>query len=193
MSQLEARKQVLRKAGRCYSCVRRGHLGRNCRSSSKNRLCQDRHHTSICSTTPEVSSQTTTVVAPSAEKTHLALNPSVPEFPPNTVHTLYVGTPKPVLLQTATAWTYNPYDHGKNEKLRIVMDGGSQPSYIAEAARKALHLPTADKRRLTIAAFGSKRTKPRPCDMVRVEVHKKAGEPTPVDLFVVPYICEPIA
>ena len=29
------RKQILRKTGRCFNCLRRGHLGRNCRSTGK--------------------------------------------------------------------------------------------------------------------------------------------------------------
>ena len=140
-----------------------------------------------------MSIQTTTAVAPSAEKTYLALNPSVPEFQPSTAQTLYSGMAKPVLLQTAAAWTYNPSNYGTNRKLHSVMDGSSQRSYITQAARDVLYLQTADKGRLATAAFGSKRTEPRPCEMVRVEVHMKAGEPTSVDLFLVPYICEPIA
>ena len=72
------------------------------------------------------------------------------------------------------------------------MDGGSQRSYITSSAREALHLRTTDRKRLAVAAFGSKRMEPRLCTTVRVKVRAKAGETTRVDLFVVPHICEPI-
>ncbi len=186
VSEVDARKQILRKAGRCYSCLRRGHLSRHCRSSNKCRLCQGRHHTSICSTNAGKTATDRTT-----EETNSGLNPSAPVFQPTT-QTLYAGTAKPVMLQTATALTYNAFDHGRNKKLHIVLDGGSQRSYITTSAREALRLPTTGKKRLAIAAFGSKRMKPQSCNVVRVEVHTKAGTTTSVDLFVVPHICEPI-
>ena len=106
--------------------------------------------------------------------------------------TLYASTAKPVLLQTATAWTCNPSDLRRNKKLHIVMDGGSQRSYITTSGREALRLPMTDRKRLAVAAFGSKRMEPRLCYVVRVKVCAKAGETTRVDLFVLPHICEPI-
>ena len=46
--QVEARKQILKKSGCCFVCLKRGHLGRECQSSNKYRLCKGRHHSSIC-------------------------------------------------------------------------------------------------------------------------------------------------
>ena len=46
--QVEARKQSLRRQGRCFSCLRKGHLVRDCRSNNRCRTCRGRHHTSIC-------------------------------------------------------------------------------------------------------------------------------------------------
>ena len=44
----EPRRAILKSAGRCFVCLRKNHLGRNCRSDSKCHNCQGRHHTSIC-------------------------------------------------------------------------------------------------------------------------------------------------
>ena len=41
-------KQILRTSGRCFNCLRKGHLGRNCRSPRKCLKCDGRHHSSIC-------------------------------------------------------------------------------------------------------------------------------------------------
>ena len=46
--EVDARKQILRKSGRCFSCLRKGHLSRNCRTTHRCRKCNGRHHTSIC-------------------------------------------------------------------------------------------------------------------------------------------------
>ena len=43
-----ARKQILRSSGRCYNCLRKGHIGRHCRSLSKCQQYKGRHHISIC-------------------------------------------------------------------------------------------------------------------------------------------------
>ena len=45
---VEARKEILRKSGRCFVCLRRNHISRNCRSSLKCNTCNGRHHVSIC-------------------------------------------------------------------------------------------------------------------------------------------------
>ena len=164
VSEVDAHKQILRKGGTCYLCLPRGHLSRHCLSFNKCRLCQERHHTSICSTNAGQTSTDHTT-----EKTTSSLNPSAPVFQPMT-QTLHASTAKPVLLQAATAWTCNPSDCRRNKKLYIVMDGGSQRSYITTSAREAICLPTTDRKRLAIAAFGSKCMEPRLCDVVRVKV-----------------------
>ena len=43
------RKRIVVKAGRCYNCLKKGHIGRDCRSPSKCSNCEGRHHLSICS------------------------------------------------------------------------------------------------------------------------------------------------
>lgn len=45
---VDGRKKILRNSGRCYNCLRKNHLSRNCRSTNKCRHCNRRHHTSIC-------------------------------------------------------------------------------------------------------------------------------------------------
>ena len=45
---VEARRQSLRKNGRCFSCLWKGHLVQDCRSSIRCHTCKGRHHSSIC-------------------------------------------------------------------------------------------------------------------------------------------------
>jgi hypothetical protein len=42
-----ARRQVLRTSGRCFNCLRKGHLSRDCRSANRWHKCKKKHHSSI--------------------------------------------------------------------------------------------------------------------------------------------------
>ena len=46
---IAVRKEILQKAGRCYTCLKRHHLSKNCRSRLRCESCQGRHHVTICS------------------------------------------------------------------------------------------------------------------------------------------------
>ena len=78
VTNVNARKQMLRSNGRCFNCLRKGHIGRNCRSSSKCQRCSGRHHTSICQAqvTGQSSSQT------ESTKSQTGLNPAAPSYQP---------------------------------------------------------------------------------------------------------------
>ena len=48
VSSYEARRKILLRSGRCFVCLRKGHVGKNCRSTYKCFSCSGRHHSSIC-------------------------------------------------------------------------------------------------------------------------------------------------
>ena len=135
VTEVEKRRQLLRKVGRCYSCLRKGHIYRDCRTSNRCRSCQGKHHTSICTTKGESTFQDTPASTTLAEPTTSNLNPSALEF--NCTSSLYIGTTKTVLLQTASAVVSNPHNQGASLKLRMVLDNGSQHSYLTQHARLA--------------------------------------------------------
>ena len=70
VTSIEERRKKLREAGRCFSCLRRGHMARQCHSKKKCTRCSGRHHDSICSKV---------VPEPSASKTSQQLMHSVLE------------------------------------------------------------------------------------------------------------------
>lgn len=197
---IEDRKQILRKSGRCYVCLRRGHISRECRSRVKCRKCSARHHVSICA---QVSTNEGSAVLPVTTPTSgtgsspapgvscPALNPAAPPFQAPT-STLYVGASKNTLLQTAQVVLYNPERPRSTLKVRAVLDTGSQRSYATDTVKKALNLESEETQQLSIASFGASAQDPQRYGIVRVGLKLKDGKTQELRLVTVPSICEPL-
>ena len=50
MTNISAGKQILRRQGKCFKCLKAGHLVRDCTSGRPCYNCGNNHHTSICET-----------------------------------------------------------------------------------------------------------------------------------------------
>ena len=98
-----------------------------------------------------------------------------------------------MLLQTALTSIYDPKRPQDTLRVRLILDSGSQHSYISNRAKEALHLVPEDECQLAIAAFGSKRSGAQRCEVVRVGVKTHDGPDTELTLLTVPYICEPLS
>ena len=48
ITSVEARRDFLRKFARCFVCLKKGHVSKNCDSKYKCNKCSSRHHISIC-------------------------------------------------------------------------------------------------------------------------------------------------
>ena len=48
VTSIQARKEILRKAGRCFMCLRKNHLVRECNSKGECFRCSQKHHISLC-------------------------------------------------------------------------------------------------------------------------------------------------
>ena len=48
VTDVNTRRSLLRKYARCFICLKKGHVSKNCKSSYKCFKCQNRHHISIC-------------------------------------------------------------------------------------------------------------------------------------------------
>ncbi|CAB4015032.1 Hypothetical predicted protein, partial [Paramuricea clavata] len=99
------RKQILRKYGRCFICLKRGYISSNCLNTSKCRACSKRHHSSICESHANGS-----VTADVVHSTHSC-----------------VGSANRVALQTAQALVMGGKE---NVRVRVMFDSGSQRSFV---------------------------------------------------------------
>lgn len=60
----EAKRQILRRSGRCFVCLKGGHIGRYCRSGLKCSSCNGKHYISVCDSTKAASVHPTTSQPP---------------------------------------------------------------------------------------------------------------------------------
>ena len=162
-------------------------MSRNCCSKVRCLSCQGRHHVAVCD------KSSPRAVDPNGDCTSepmSALNPDAPTNQPPTTNTMW--TDKSVLLQTAQATTFNPDHPSKTSKVQIVLDTGSQRSYITENVKNQLTLSTVGKQCMTIATFGATKRDDRICESVRVGLRVKYGQVKVLTLFSVPRNCDPL-
>ena len=72
------------------------------------------------------------------------------------------------LLQTAFVIAANPEQPSKELKLLLVIDSGSQRSYVAQRARALLEPPTANQEEIMIKAFGTNKAVIHHIDVVPI-------------------------
>ena len=115
VTQVEVRKQVLMRQGRCFNCLRRGHLIRDCKTRASCKDCNSKHHPSICRNLMKEIPPNKTAYSSSSP-----LNLSAPSFTPTT-STLYIEGDPAVLLQTAQATVFNPNRPHISEEIRVII------------------------------------------------------------------------
>ena len=181
-----ARKELLRKSGRCFVCLKRHHLSRDCRSNFNCKKCRGRHHVSICVRTTSKCGGKPPTTQEGGEKSQGSDNPAVP------VTTCYVGSQTPILLQTAKLRLVNPNDGNPETSARAILDSGSQRTYVTSQVRERLKLPTIATETIRIKTFGNSEGYDKTCDIVNFGVRIKSGAMLEIAALVVPLICSPL-
>ena len=77
-------------------------------------------------------------------------------------------------------------------EVRAVLDTGSQQSYATQRVQDALALESHGKRTLSVMTFGSRNQNTQACDMVRLGVVTQDGEDQVLELFTIPFVCQPL-
>eukprot|EP00794_Sanderia_malayensis_P016989 gene16989-18701_t len=196
-----SRKEILKKQGRCFVCLKRGHLSRECQSNVRCFSCGRRHHSSICE-----GNQNRTPVSPDTNNSENVNNQSsvdrnsIPNQQQNrqgqqgsSTTAMFVDTRNSVLLQTAKGYVSAPNDPGNSQLARLIFDNGSQKSYVSEELRNKLRLPTLSQETLSIKTFGMNDGTLQVCDLTQIAVRSPfTDEVTYVDVYVVPMVCAPL-
>ena len=77
--------------------------------------------------------------------------------------------------------------------MRIVLDTGSQQSYINNSVKEKLSLVPEGEQCMSIMTFGSNKEKSQVCEFVKVGLTLRDGDSQQLTLLAVPMICEPLA
>ena len=115
---------------------------------------------------------------------------AVPFPKPST--SLLVGARGAVLLQTAIVHAYNPDKPECSIHIRAILDTGSQQSYASQRVKDALALKRSRKQTMSVMTFSSSDQVARTSDVVRLGLVTKDGRRQELELFVVPFICQPL-
>ena len=97
-----------------------------------------------------------------------------------------------VFLQTARAVIHHPSKPHVSLEVRLILDSGSQKSYISERARDLLKLEPAGEQQLSIATFGSSKGTTKVCPIANVRMCLRGYPSMSHSLYAMPIICEPL-
>ena len=183
ITDVSARKAILQRDRRCFSCLKKGHRSDRCERSC--RKCNRKHHQSICLEQNKTPPVTTTGEA----------NIKDTDCNGTTITTYSSENTKPkrkVLLQTATAIASN--DEGtKSTTVRLLFDNGSQRSYITDSLREKLRLKSVQTEKLNLNTFGETQPKKQSCDLVKLQLRKSEyDDPISISASTFQVICSPL-
>ncbi|KAG0426150.1 hypothetical protein HPB47_026726 [Ixodes persulcatus] len=150
----DTKRNRLRAARCCFRCGKVNHVARNCRTSTRLvcGTCSGRHITILCdiwSFPQDESRPSFTGVSESRTDENRSLPNNVTTAP-----TTSTGVSS-VLLQTAKAWATGTTD---SALVRVLLDTGSQRTFIKRESSERLRCPVLGTEELTIYTFGN--TKP---------------------------------
>ena len=100
---------------------------------------------------------------------------------------------KGYFLQTAFEFAANAEDPSKEVKLRLVIDPGSQRSYVTQRVRALLELPTANQEEIMKKAFGADEAVIQHCGVIPIFLKSRLSNiVTGIKALEVPSIRSPL-
>ncbi|XP_075743772.1 uncharacterized protein LOC142802692 [Rhipicephalus microplus] len=184
------KREMLKRENRCFRCTVKGHTSRECRKAKWLRCanCSGKHLTAMCD--PDFreyrGSGEQNASSPPATGQATVLKSSL-----GSEEKFMCMEGHRFLLQTARAWTVGPH---KSTLVRLLLDGGSQRTFIHRKLSERLQLNVLGEEELKIYAFGDKsaitRTKARLVELWLQSQYD--GKRARVEALEVPCICADI-
>ena len=186
ITSVPARKEALKKEGRCFVCLARGYCAAQCRRSKRCCKCNHRHHQSLC----EIDNSAQNSEGTSSQAMLTAQNPGgTSPSQPQTTLTTAARSKTRVLLQTAQTFAFSVGN--SIVPVWILFDNGSQRSYITEKLKVKLSLTPIRQETLHLNVFGSESCNRRKCDVVTLNLQ---GRDDIIEVMALsfPRICAPL-
>ena len=144
ITDIDTRREILKKRNICFKCLKPGHIKKNCRNKIKCFRCkaEENHHTALCY--PENYSQHTT----NSDQNNSSITPPANEQ----TATCLVKSDTTIVLQTASACVMN-----KREDqfcvVNVLFDTGSKQTFISDQLAKELKLAPLRQINMEVSAF----------------------------------------
>lgn len=169
---VKERKSLLLKYGRCYDCLAKGHLSRDCTVLNVVcEKCKGKHHSVICN------NPLGNLGSSETQGTQGSGGP--------VGNSMHVGTGNSVALQTAQAQIV-----GKGtSRVRVLYDSASHKSFVTSRIVKLFGLEHIRREWLTVNTFGQRAVGSNLREVVRIDLTPVGGgKVLPIEAFVVPEI-----
>ena len=158
----EERKNLVKKFGRCFVCLIKGHRAFKCRSWVLCLKCNGKHHVSLCD-----KDKSSSVSASKDPK------PTAPPVESVNAHSCIenVGCGGRVALQTAQGVLKGR----KNVQVRVLFDSGSSKSFATSNVVQMAELTPFKQELLSLRTFGSKEPEVSKRDVMELTLMPKGG------------------
>lgn len=154
---MEERQTILKRDNRCFRCTKRNHRSRDCRSVRwlNCATCSGKHATAMCD--PKLRKQKGSDVSQAVctQEKPVASDSSVLQSSLKVTQARKTDGLGQVMLQTARSWTEG---HDKRLLTRMLLDGGSQRTFIRKEISERLGLRVLGDETLSIYTFGGNTT-----------------------------------
>ena len=185
---IDARKHILRQEGRCFSCLKKGHVSHMCRQNRKCSQCGGKHHLSICFNREDCSKANEECQS-SPEQGSMPLNPKAEPYRSSA---LFVDASGTILLQTARAMCFN-YENEREWNCDLHLTADLSNHMLQSVLVGSCPLKSIGSSVMQITAFGGEEGKDQCCNVVHLGVVPKDGRVQKLSLLTVPIICEPLS
>ncbi|XP_044180058.1 uncharacterized protein LOC114970531 [Acropora millepora] len=168
-----ARKEKIK--GQCFICLKPGHHQKGCKANKVCVHCQqkNKHHRNLCINKFQEKP---------AETAHVVTE-TISTVTENTL----LASDEQVLMQTATVEVENLEKSGK-QTIRLLLDTGSQRSYITEQLADKLQLPIKGSETLTVYTFNTSKPRQLQTPVTELRLLTKDGSSLHLTVNVVPKI-----
>ena len=169
---VDERKKQLKDS--CYKCLKTGHMSRDCKTGKACVHCGEGndHHRGLC---PKIFMNTTS----SAHLTE--------EISAFSEENVLVSSGEIVLMQTART-EIKSCDNSRSEQIRILLDSGSQRTYVTESLAEKSLLKRESEEEIKVVTFGSNKPKTVKTTQTKLKIKLNDGQFLDICANIVPII-----